>query len=169
MHRKGHLIGATIFWLVAIVLYYVLGNYTALSFTSKHSMWIVLSFLVCHFGAQLPDYDLLTEKFLPHRNVITHSVFLPLLICIPIFFVNSETKYLVPIFAMYLVGHTSHLFLDLFPKKWEGTALIHIWWRNEEGKKTFSSKASRNFLVFNGLIIMVAGIILLYFFNSWIS
>lgn len=167
MHRKGHLIGATLFWAVSIAVYYILGNYTPLYFTEKHSIWIVLSLLACHFGAQLPDYDIIWQKFLPHRNVITHSFFLPLLICLPLFFVTSETKFLVPIFAMYLIGHASHLFLDLNPDEWTGAALVHIYWRNPEGNKTMSPTVSKLFLFFNGIIILAAGIILLYFFYKW--
>ena len=167
MHRKGHLIGATLFWAVAIAVYYILGNYTALYFTEKHSIWIILSFLTCHFGAQLPDYDIIWKKILPHRNVITHSFFLPVLICLPLIFVNTQTKFLVPIFAMYLIGHASHLFLDLNPEEWAGTALIYIYWRNANGNKKMSPTASKLFLFFNGLAILVAGVLLLYFFYQW--
>ena len=168
LHRKGHLIGATLFWGVAIAIYYVLYEYTNLiDFATTHSIWIVLSFMACHFGAQLPDYDIIWKKFLPHRNVLTHSIFLPVLICLPLYFVNSGTKFLVPIFAMYLIGHGSHLFLDLNPDEWTGAALIHIYWRNSDGRKTMKAGASKLFLFFNGLVILVAGVLLLYFFYLW--
>ncbi|MEE9410224.1 MAG: hypothetical protein V3V41_04790 [Candidatus Heimdallarchaeota archaeon] len=170
MHRKGHLIGATFSWAVAISVYYVLAKFTAVTdFASRHGMWIVLSFLACHFGAQLPDYDVIWKKLLPHRNVVTHSLFLPLLICLPIFFITDEMIFLTPIFAMYLIGQASHLFLDLNPEKWAGTALIHIYWRNSDGRKTLSKANSQFFLILNGMIILAAGVILLYFFNAWIA
>ncbi|MHA2357855.1 MAG: hypothetical protein ACXABK_03700 [Candidatus Heimdallarchaeaceae archaeon] len=170
MHRKGHLIGATIFWSIAIALYYLLFRYTAIDFVFDHSLWIILSFMVLHFGAQLPDYDVIWKRALPHRNVLTHSFILPLLLCLPVFFVGNIASTevqdaLIPIYAMYLIGHASHLFLDLKPEKWEGTALIHIWWKNVEGKKTIPKKGSRLFIFLNGLIIIQAGIFLLYFYS----
>jgi len=170
LNRKGHLIGGTLFWGVAISLYYVLAKFTLVTdFASKHGMWIVLSFLACHFGAQLPDYDIIWKKLLPHRNVVTHSFFLPLLICLPIFWITNPMIFLTPIFAMYLIGHASHLFLDLNPEKWEGTALIHVYWRNSDGRKTLTPWKSRLFLLSNGILILAAGVILLYFFNAWIA
>jgi len=177
-NRKIHLIGGTLFWGAFLGIFYALERYTnlinleitTLSGLEVHSVWIVLSFMACHFGAQLPDYDLLWDKFLPHRNVITHSFFLPLVISIPLFFIRNMGEvvfFLVPIYAFYHIGHASHLFLDLKPKSWEGTALVHIFWINDEGRKTMPPKVSRMFLLVNGLIILAAGIILLYFFNSW--
>ena len=175
--RKTHLFGGTLFWGLAIGIFYALDLKTSfidlgLSGTIPdlefHSLWIVLSFMACHFGAQLPDYDLLWDKILPHRNVITHSFFLPLVISIPIFFVQESTQFLVPIYAFYHIGHASHLFLDLKPKDWKGTALVHIFWANENGRKTMPPKVSRLFLLINGLIVLSAGIILLYFFQLWI-
>ena len=127
-----------------------------------HGIWIVLSFMVTHFGAQLPDYDLIWEKLLPHRNIITHSVFLPLLICIPLYFVSAATKFLVPIYAFYLIGHASHLFLDLRPKSWKGAALIHLFWVNDDGRKTFTAKASKLFLLINGIIVIVLIVSLIF-------
>jgi len=120
-----HLFAGTLFWGIFLGIFYALdlmttwidlGLSAGLDGLELHSLWIVLSFIACHFGAQLPDYDLIWEKILPHRNVVTHSFFLPLVICTPIFFVSFETKFLVPIFAFYLLGHASHLFFDLRPK-----------------------------------------------------
>ena len=96
------------------------------------------------------------------------TMLLPLIISIPIFFVQEATQFLVPIYAFYHIGHASHLFLDLKPKEWKGSALVHIFWVNEEGRKTMSPKVSRMFLLVNGVIILAAGIILMYFFQRWI-
>ena len=175
-NRKIHLIVATLFWGAFIGVFYAVALNTAfinlgtLDILKYNSLWIVLSFIACHFGAQLPDYDLLWDKLLPHRNVITHSLLLPLIISLPIFFVyeHPEFIFLVPIYAFYQIGHGSHLIADLWPEEWKGPALVHIFWINEDGKKTMSPKASRLFLLINGIIILAAGIILLYFFQRWI-
>ncbi|MCE7741681.1 MAG: hypothetical protein GOP50_04425, partial [Candidatus Heimdallarchaeota archaeon] len=53
-------------------------------------------------------------------------------------------------------------------KEWKGTALVHIFWVNDDGRKTMPPKVSRIFLLVNGLVILAAGIILLYFFQLWI-
>ena len=174
--RKMHLFAGTLFWGIFIGIFYALdyigfidlglsGSLTNLEF---HSLWIVLSFMVTHFGAQLPDYDVIWNKILPHRNIVTHSVLLPIIVCIPLYAVKPETNFLVPIYAFYLIGHASHLFMDLRPKSWKGSALVHIFWVNEAGRRTLPPKASKLFLFLNGLIIIVAGIILLYFFQLWI-
>ena len=91
--RRTHLFAGTLFWVVFLGIFYALDYYAGwidLGLTGDltdfefHGIWIVLSFMVTHFGAQLPDYDLIWEKFLPHRNIITHSIFLPLIVCIPL-------------------------------------------------------------------------------------
>ncbi len=175
--RRIHLFAGTLFWAVFLGIFYVLDLKTTwidlgltgdLSDLEFHALWIVLSFMTTHFGAQLPDYDLIWERILPHRNVLTHSIFLPILICLPLIGVTPATKFLVPIYAFYLIGHASHLFFDLNPKSWKGTALIHIFWVNDDGRKTFPEKSSKLFLLINGIIVLVAGIILLYFFQAWI-
>jgi hypothetical protein len=173
LNRKGHLLGATSAWTVTIVLYYFFSGIDFASIDVKHSVWMILSFFACHFGAQLPDYDVLWKKILPHRNVITHSFILPILFTLPVYLTRTDLigdfVFLVPIFAMYLVGHASHLFLDLMPESWEGTALIHIFWRNENGRKTMPKASSFLFLLINGLIILAGGIILLFFFSRWVT
>jgi hypothetical protein len=58
--------------------------------------------------------------------------------------------------------------MDLRPESWKGSALIHLFWVNEAGRKTLPPKASKLFLFLNGLIILIAGIILLYFFQLWV-
>jgi len=179
-NRKTHLLGGTLFWGIFIGIFYALdlmtnlidwGGSSIIDGLELHAIWIVISFMACHFGAQLPDYDLLWKKILPHRNVITHSFFLPLVLSIPLFFLADMGEvglFLVPIYAFYHIGYASHLFLDLKPEDWKGTALIHIFWVNEDGRKTMPPKVSRMFLLINGLIILAAGIILLYFFQLWI-
>ncbi|MBA7515871.1 hypothetical protein ES705_07916 [subsurface metagenome] len=162
MNRKAHIIGGALFWAIVIGFYYWFGE-----LLTEYSIWIMLSFFSSQFGAQLPDYDILWKKALPHRNILTHSFILPALLTIPIYFITTEMVFLLPIFALYLIGHASHLFLDLFPKGWEGSALVHLWWRNEKGRKTMNGTASFMFLLTNGLIILAGGIIFLFFFAQW--
>ncbi|TET80537.1 MAG: hypothetical protein E3J43_02080, partial [Candidatus Heimdallarchaeota archaeon] len=68
--RRMHLFAGTLFWGIFIGIFYALdyigfidlglsGSLTNLEF---HSLWIVLSFMVTHFGAQLPDYDIIWNK-----------------------------------------------------------------------------------------------------------
>ena len=173
MHRKGHLLGATLAWVITIVLYYFFSGIDFTIIGVKYSVWMILSFFACHFGAQLPDYDILWKKILPHRNVLTHSFILPILFTLPVILTRTdltdEMVFLVPIFAMYLIGHASHLFLDLNPEKWEGSALVHVFWRNEKGRKTMPAAVSFIFLLTNGLLILAEGIILLFFFSRWVT
>ena len=174
--RKMHIFAGTLFWGIFLGIFYALdfvgfidlqlaGDLAGLEL---HSIWIVLSFMATHFGAQLPDYDIIWKKILPHRNIVTHSLLLPAIICIPLYTVNTYSNFLIPIYAFYLIGHASHLFMDLRPESWKGSALIHLFWVNEAGRKTLPAKASRLFLLINGLLIISAGIILLYFFQLWV-
>jgi hypothetical protein len=174
--RKMHLVAGTLFWGIFLGIFYALDFIgfidlnlaVGLEGLQLHSIWIVLSFMTAHFGAQLPDYDIIWKKALPHRNILTHSVILPAIVCIPLYTVNDATNFLVPIYAFYLIGHASHLFFDLRPESWKGSALIHIFWVNEDGRKTLPAKASRMFLLINGIVILAAGIIMLYFFQLWV-
>jgi len=163
MDRRGHIVGGTIVWGIVLFIYMFVGDINA----NKDAMWVIMSLIVVQAGAVLPDYDLLSKKFLPHRNVITHSFFLPALLTIPIYFVRDETNVLLPLFAFFLIGYSSHLLLDMKPKSWQGSARVHIFWRNEKGNKQMGSKRSFAWILVNGLILMAAGIILLYFFNKW--
>lgn len=164
MNRKSHIIAGTVTWLVAMVLTYFLIDLPL----KTNSMWIMLSFFVCQFGCSLPDYDLLTKKFLPHRNVITHSVFLPAIAVLPIYFVINETNMLLPLYAFFLFGYASHLILDLNVKGWMGTSCIRIFWRNREGTKSMGGTKSFIWLLINGLILIGGGIVIIFFFNVWV-
>jgi len=163
MNRKGHIIGSVIFWTVIMILVYFLADIPL----KENAMWIMLSFFVCQFGAQLPDYDLLWKKVLPHRNILTHSVFLPALVSMPTYFVIDETNMLLPLYAFFLIGYGSHLLLDLRPKAWLGSACIKLFWRNREGSKSMGGTQSYIWLILNGLILIVAGALIMFLFNMW--
>ena len=164
LNRKAHIIAGTITWLMAMILIYFLID---LSFRTT-AMWIIISFFITQFGASLPDYDLLTKRFLPHRNVITHSVFLPAIAVLPIYFVINETNMLLPLYAFFLFGYASHLILDLNVKGWMGTSCIRIFWRNREGTKSMGGTKSFIWLLINGLILIGGGIVIIFFFNVWV-
>ena len=164
MDRKAHIIGGIVTWAIGLIVAYFLIDLDI----KNTAMWIMLTLFVAQFGAQLPDYDVLTKKFLPHRNVVTHSIFLPAVFVIPIYFVTDATNMLLPIYAFFLFGFASHLILDLHVKGWVGSACIHIFWKNREGSKSMSGTKSFLFLLFNGIILIGAGIVIMYFFNVWV-
>ena len=162
-NRKNHIIGGTIFWVIILLVYFFVGNVS----THKDAMWVVMSLLVVQIGAMLPDYDLLSNKFLPHRNIFTHSIILPTLLTLPIYFIRDETNTLLPLYAFFLIGYGSHLLLDMKPKGWQGSARIHLWWKNPKGNKQMGSKRSAVWILINGLILIAAGIVFLYFYQLW--
>jgi len=134
----------------------------------NHSMWIVISFLACQAGAIMPDYDIIWKKIMPHRFLLTHSIILPGILCIPLVTVEERTTFLVPVYAFFLIGYSSHLLGDLMPKAWMGSALISIPWKNKEGKKKMPPKVSFLFLLMNGLILLGAAVVIMFFFEKWI-
>jgi len=82
-------------------------------------LWVITGFLMALIGAEAPDWDLLLNWML-HRDISTHSVFIPLFITI-VFLIQ---KFLAPtdptliialVFTPFLLGFSSHLLLDLFP------------------------------------------------------
>ena len=162
-NRKNHIIGGTLFWVITLIVYLFIENVSV----DSDIMWIVLSLPIAQIGALLPDYDLLSTKFLVHRNVFTHSIILPALITLPIYFVRDDTNTLLPLYAFFLIGYGSHLILDMKPKSWQGSARIHLWWRNPKGNKQMGSKRSASWILINGLMLLTAGIILLYFYQLW--
>ena len=164
MNRKSHIIGGFVIWIVGVLLAFFLIDIPV----KTNAMWIMISFFICQFGSQFPDYDLIWKKVLPHRNVITHSVFLPALSVIPIYFVTDVTNMLLPLYAFFLFGYASHLILDLHVKGWQGSACIRIFWKNREGTKSMGGTKSFIFLLINGLILIGGGMVIMFFFNVWV-
>jgi len=163
MNRKSHIIGGFVTWAIAMIASYFLIELPM----KTNSLWIMLSLFICQFGSQMPDYDIIWNKFLPHRNVITHSLFLPALSILPIYFVTDETNALLPLYAFFLFGYASHLFLDLYVKGWVGSACIRVFWRNADGSRSMGGTKSFLWLFFNGLILVAGGIVIMFFFNLW--
>ena len=90
----------------------------------KALFFALLSLLVgLALGEKFPDVDQ-RSGFLVHRSVFTHGPLLPFLL----FLVASVIKPVpVRLFGMgFSLGVAVHLSFDLFPKGWEGFALIHV-------------------------------------------
>ncbi len=93
--------------------------------------------LGCAIGLSLPDLDtrfyLLTRLgLLAHRSALTHSFFLPLLLCFQVWAASRSRPHVDPAlplryFTMGLsVALAVHFCFDLFPRYWSGYALIHL-------------------------------------------
>ena len=96
--RKVHIIGATAVWLVAFLIYYFVGGLYIEISLQKNAMWIMASFLLSQLGGQMADYDVIWRRAFPHRNILTHSIFIPAAICLPIIWINTETMILLPLY-----------------------------------------------------------------------
>ncbi|MEM2636974.1 MAG: hypothetical protein QXL15_01350 [Candidatus Korarchaeota archaeon] len=104
--RSKHLLVGFVFSILSIlVLLYIRYNIT-LGFAF---LIVSLSLL----GAELPDYD----HFLPgldHRDILTHSFFIPLALVGLAWIFRSSTEELF-ILGMFSVNYGIHLFIDLWP------------------------------------------------------
>ena len=127
--RKVHIAGGTALWVILFTTYYFVVEQISLQ---QNGMWIMMTFLLVQLGAQMPDYDIIWNKIFPHRNIITHSIILPSLVCIPITFITTETMIYLPLYGFFIIGYASHLFLDLRPKKWHGSSCIRFYWLKGE-------------------------------------
>ncbi len=168
MNRSMHLIGCFVFWLIALIGYF----YSKNDFPGwSDSLWIISSFLMAIVGAELPDFDLEIKKFFPHRSAFTHSILFPGLLSLPLIFHRNieSVQVLVPVYSMFLVGVASHLILDLSPKTWKGSALIHLPWRNMQGKKALSGFGSVLWLFVNAFLLTTSAVIMLFFYMTWTS
>jgi hypothetical protein len=102
---------------VAFLIFYI-GSVTHGSGIMIDIPWIVLGFGLSMFGAELPDYDQLADRLLNHRDIITHSPIIPVILYIVVALFSPHIT-IAPLLFLVLLGHASHMFLDLFPV-WEG-------------------------------------------------
>ncbi len=78
--------------------------------------------IAAYIGLKLPDIDQ-QVGFLLHRSIITHGPLFPL----AAFVLGQVDNPLPRRFGMGLaLGYTVHLAFDLFPRSWQGYALISI-------------------------------------------
>ncbi|UCG02082.1 MAG: hypothetical protein JSW11_21125 [Candidatus Heimdallarchaeota archaeon] len=118
-NRKWHLITAIIVFLIYIVIYWFVNMNYISELKEISPLWIVTAFLMALIGAEAPDWDLLLN-WMHHRDIATHSVFIPLIIAITFFIQKfmgfpEEILILALVFTPFFLGFASHLLLDLFP------------------------------------------------------
>ena len=85
---------------------------------------IFISFLI---GLYFPDIDQSYKIALGHRSIITHSILLPYIFYY--FFIKKRilyNRFFVLIIIGIFLGIGLHLSADLFPKSWQGNALIKL-------------------------------------------
>jgi hypothetical protein len=117
------------FMVYAVFLTYYLGFVTHGTGIIIDIPWIVLGFGLSMFGAELPDYDQLADRLLNHRDVITHSALIPVMLYIVVALFSPHIT-IAPLLFLVLLGHASHMFLDLFPV-WQGSGKML------QGKKNY--------------------------------
>lgn len=139
-------------------------------------------------GALMPDWDIPFLGISRHRNIIFHSVVLPLLIILTTLInvaiaienagsigdIGAKVEYYVA--ALYLLGYASHLYLDIFPS--DANPLEILWIAADPYSKAptglkplgpikISKKNARSWLVGNATLLVMIAIALmgLYFVN----
>lgn len=118
-NRKWHLIMAIIVFIIYCIIYYLVDTKMASDLPDLALLWVVTALLLILIGAEAPDWDLLLS-WMHHRDIITHSVIIPLTITV-LFLIqyfmdsNDPTLILALVFAPFCLEFASHLLLDLFP------------------------------------------------------
>ncbi|MFW9967567.1 MAG: metal-dependent hydrolase [Candidatus Thorarchaeota archaeon] len=138
-------------------------------------------------GALMPDWDIPFLGIARHRNIIFHSIILPLLIVLMTLVnvaqsiaslyslrVGAHVEYYVT--ALFLLGYASHLYLDIFPSDANPLEMV---WRAVDitssaptglkplGPINISKKNARMWLIGNAtlLTLIALGLFGLYFYN----
>ncbi|MHA1971804.1 MAG: metal-dependent hydrolase [Candidatus Hodarchaeales archaeon] len=117
--RKYHLLTAIIVFFLYLILYYLVNSFTVNNLPAISPLWVVTAFFLTLIGSEAPDWDLLLN-WLQHRDITTHSIFIPLIISgafimQTIFNPEDPTQIFAIIFSPFMLGFGSHLLLDLFP------------------------------------------------------
>ncbi|MFX0123424.1 MAG: hypothetical protein ACFFAE_07265 [Candidatus Hodarchaeota archaeon] len=119
-NRKWHLIAAIIVFLIYIVIYWFVDMNYISELIDISPLWVVTAFIMALIGAEAPDWDLLLN-WMHHRDIATHSVFIPIFITITFLIQkfmaipDDQSLILALIFSPFFLGFASHLLLDLFP------------------------------------------------------
>jgi hypothetical protein len=134
---------------------------------------IFIGAIITIAGALMPDWDIPFLGISRHRNIIFHSVILPLLITLTTL-INIATSFAslnivtveYYITALFLLGYASHLYLDIFPS--DANPLEILWIAADPFHKAptglkplgpikIGNKAARGWLVGNAtLLVMIA-------------
>lgn len=170
----GSLIGTIVYqWYSGVVIF---GNIS-----------IFIGALITVVGALMPDWDIPFLGISRHRNIIFHSIILPLLVVLMTLVnvatrilsatslsVGAEVEYYIT--ALFLLGYASHLYLDIFPSN--ANPLEILWIASDPFHKAptglkplgpikISKKNARNWLIGNAtLLVMIAAALFgLYLYN----
>ncbi|MFX1405299.1 MAG: hypothetical protein ACFE9D_12645 [Promethearchaeota archaeon] len=142
-------------------------------FPAGLSFWFIL---VAWVGGIFPDFDLHWKPLLGHRSIVTHSIFVPLVIvgifAIPIYLLGWWTpidRFFIMVFLLAVAGH---LFLDLAPSTrsvlnrfmknpFEAFAYIEKGTKAPPGNITYVPKQyERAWLIGNGLMLVLIVVLL---------
>ena len=148
---------------------------------------IFIGALITIAGALMPDWDIPFLGISRHRNIIFHSIILPLLVVLGTLVnvtlrilsatslaVGAEVEYYIT--ALFLLGYASHLYLDIYPSNanpleilWTAVDIEH---KAPTGLKPLgpikvSQRNARNWLVSNATLLIGIALALfaLYFYN----
>jgi hypothetical protein len=148
---------------------------------------IFIGALITVAGALMPDWDIPFLGISRHRNIIFHSVILPLLVVLGTLVnvasrilsatslaVGAEVEYYIT--GLFLLGYASHLYLDIFPS--DANPLEILWTAIDPGQKAptglkplgplkISQKNARGWLLGNATLLVGIALALfaLYFYN----
>ncbi|MFW9888985.1 MAG: hypothetical protein ACFFER_12430 [Candidatus Thorarchaeota archaeon] len=148
---------------------------------------IFIGAVITMSGALMPDWDIPFLGIARHRNIIFHSIVLPLLIVLMTLVnvaqsivssytlsIGAHTEYYIT--ALFLIGYASHLYLDIFPSD---ANPLEIVWRSVDitssaptglkplGPIKISKQNARMWLLGNAtlLVLIALGLLGLYFYN----
>jgi hypothetical protein len=165
--------------------------YTGIPIIGNISLFIGAIIIVA--GALMPDWDIPFLGISRHRNIIFHSVALPLLIVLTTL-VNVASRVLTAsssiisvdlsigadfefyITGLFLIGYASHLYLDIFRS--DANPLEILWTAVDPNQKAptglkplgpinISKKYARSWLVANATLLVIIALALfgIYFYN----
>jgi hypothetical protein len=168
--KKVHLGGGLFLWLVAFLIYYFVGGLHVEISLQQNALWIGLSIWMAAIGALMPDWDLLWQRVVPHRHIITHSIITPLILCSPLFALiapslREDGAIFLPLYACFLLGYASHLLLDLVgTRKWVGGALIKYYKLKGEKHRAYGKLLSKFILLVNGLVLLTIAVVTMFIY-----
>lgn len=107
----------------------------------KNIFPLILILVSFSLGIKIPDWDL---KFkIRHRNILTHSPLITLILIIS--YQASNKDYILKYFIIgFSLAIGIHMLFDIFPKKWQGGALLKIPFK----KKSCSKEITIKFFIF---------------------
>lgn len=127
--RKWHLVWGFLSYILFLVMYVLiymnqetLDSIINLNWNKLPQLNLLIigsSFVMALLGSEIADFDLILG-WLSHRDILTHSFFIPVFITITVIgqqFISPGDPSIILslIFIPFLFGFASHLFLDLFP------------------------------------------------------